>query len=74
VISSVKKGGAMVRTKQLHARIDLSKEAMEEMKIKVVCVHTMKMFADRLMKILEGEETSGHWFYGHRKIRITLKL
>jgi hypothetical protein len=38
--------------------MNLSKEAVEELRIKVVYVHTTKIFADRLMAMLDREDYS----------------
>ena len=55
VISLVIKGGGIVRTKHLHVRMNLCKEAVEEKRIRIAYIHTTKMLADGLMKPLEGK-------------------
>jgi hypothetical protein len=54
VIALVTKGGGIVRTKHLRARMYLCKEALEAKRIKVRYIHTSKMIADGLTKVLEG--------------------
>jgi hypothetical protein len=56
VISLVTKGGGVVRTKHLRVRMNLCREAVEEKRIKVEYIHTSKMLADGLTKVLEGKE------------------
>jgi hypothetical protein len=54
VIDLVTKGGGVVRTKHLRARMNVGKEAIMEERIKVVYYHTSNMIADGLTKPLEG--------------------
>ncbi len=56
VISLVIKGGGVIRTKHLHAQMNLCQEAVQEKRIKVDYIHTSKMLADGLMKVFEGKE------------------
>jgi hypothetical protein len=56
VISLVTKGGGVVRTKQLHVRMTLCQEAVQEKRIKVEYIHTSKMLADGLIKVFKGKE------------------
>jgi hypothetical protein len=56
VILLVMKGGGVVRTKNLHVRMTLCREAVEEKRITVEYIHTSKMLADGLTKLLEGKE------------------
>jgi hypothetical protein len=46
-----------VRTKHLYARIDHCKGATEENRIRVVFIHTKKIFAFGMMKIFQGRFT-----------------
>ncbi len=56
VISLVTKGGGVVRTKYLRVRMNLCREAVQEKRINVEYIHTSKMLADGLTKVLEGKE------------------
>jgi hypothetical protein len=61
VISLVTKGGGIIRTKHLRVRINVCQEAVQEKRINVEYIHTSKMLADGLTKVLEGKEfTSFH--------------
>ena len=55
MISLVTKGGGVVRTKHLQARMNLAKEAAQEKRIKISYVHTTRMTADGFTKVLEGK-------------------
>ena len=50
------KGGEVVRTKHLRVRMNLCREAIQEKGIIVEYIHTSKMLADGLTKVLEGKE------------------
>ncbi len=54
VIDLVTKGGGVVRTKHIRARMNVGREAILEERIKVVYCHTSRMIADGLTKALEG--------------------
>jgi hypothetical protein len=54
VIDLVTKGGGVVRTKHMRARMNVGREAILEERIKVVYCHTSRMIADGLTKALEG--------------------
>ena len=54
VIDLVTKGGGVVRTKHMRARMNVGREAIVEEWIKVVYCHTSRMTADGLTKALEG--------------------
>ncbi len=56
VISLVTKGGGVIRTKHLRVRMNLTKEAIEENRVRVEHIRTKKMVADGFMKPLEGAE------------------
>jgi hypothetical protein len=56
VITLVTKGGGVVRTKHLRARMHLGKEAVDEHKVNIVHVPTKQMIADGLTKPLEGRD------------------
>jgi hypothetical protein len=55
VISLVTKGGGIMRTKHLRARMNLGLEAVNENRIMIVYRHTSQMIADGLSKPLVGE-------------------
>jgi hypothetical protein len=42
--------------KHLHVQMKLCQEAVQEKKIKVEYIHTSKILADGLWKVLEGKE------------------
>jgi hypothetical protein len=55
VISLVTSGGGITRTKHLHARMNLVREAVVDCKtVKVVYIPIERMAADGLTKVLEG--------------------
>ncbi len=54
MIDLVTKGGSVVRTKHLRARMNVDKEAIMGERIKVLYCHMSKMIADGLTKPLEG--------------------
>ena len=54
VIDLVTKGGGVVRTKHMRARMNVGREAILEERIKVVYCHTSRMIANCLTKALEG--------------------
>lgn len=49
-------GGGAMRTKHLHVRMEMCKQALQEGKFKIQYVNTKQMIADGLTKALEGEE------------------
>jgi len=55
VISLVKEGGGLTRTKHLRVRMELCKEALKEKRIEVIYMPTGKMRADGLTKALDGK-------------------
>jgi len=55
VISLVKEGGGVARTKHLRVRMELCKEALKENRIEVLYMPTGKMIADCLTKALDGK-------------------
>ncbi len=67
VIDLVTKGGGVVRTKHLRARMNVGREAIAEKRIQVVYCHTSKMIADGLTKPLEGNTflTFADFILGH---------
>ncbi len=56
VISLVTIGGGIMRTKHMHTRMNLVLEAVNERRIVAEYVHTLKMFADGLTKVLDGAD------------------
>jgi hypothetical protein len=70
VIDLVTKGGGIVRTKHLRARMNVGREAILQERIKVVYCHTSRMIADGLMKALEGNVflTFTDMILGHHKL------
>jgi hypothetical protein len=57
VISLVTSGGGITRMKHLRARMNLVKEAVMDRKmVKVAYMPTVRMVADGLMKVLEGQQ------------------
>jgi hypothetical protein len=56
VISLITKGGGVMRTKHLRMRMNLGKEAPEMNRIIVKYLHTLKMIADGLTKVLEKQD------------------
>jgi hypothetical protein len=56
VISLITKGGGVMRTKHLRMRMNLGKEALEMNRIIVKYLHTSKMIADGLTKVLEKKD------------------
>jgi len=55
VISLVKEGGGVARTKHLRVRMELCKEALREKHIEIIYMPTGKMIADCLTKALDGK-------------------
>ena len=56
VITLVTKGGGVVRTRHLRARMNLGQEAIQDKKVKILYCPAKKMRADGLTKALEGTE------------------
>jgi hypothetical protein len=54
VVTLVTKGGGIICTRHLRARMNLGQEAIEEQKVKVLYCPAKKMCADGLSKTLEG--------------------
>jgi len=55
VISLVKEGGGVVRTKHLRVRMELCKEALREQRFEIAYMSTGQMIADCLTKALDGQ-------------------
>ncbi len=61
--SVVTKGGGVVRTRNLRARMNIGQEAIQEKRVKVLYCPAMSMRADGFSKPLEGIEFKRFFYF-----------
>ncbi len=63
VIMLITKGGGVVRTRHLRARMNLGQEAIQEKRVKVLYCPATRMRADGFSKPLEGMEFQKFFYF-----------